>query len=354
MAGYNSDGVFTAAICENLLIGLDQVTKNENLPSARRSYLGYLEALRSSLNTSGVEITPIPVQDGTKHKIVRIAYNQRVIENEVDAQESTDCTPPRYPDFIETTFDVDKFAQYEFGLSQRQATLICQGGNNDELINRFIMQAFDAINRKINRTILTTQTSGFGFNYGNTPGSATTKSINVLVGSTGAPLATGIQTLKQDYYEKNQYAGTPLVIGAGNIMKYYDTIATGCCNQDGVDMMAYAGKYGAAFFLDTLVESVVGTNQFIVLAPGMLQFVPFLRYVDYNAGQMGTAFNTTITDPRTGMVYDMKVDVDGCNEKYYVRISLNYGLWIQPTDTFHQDDPLYRTNGSTRYTAATT
>lgn len=352
MAGYNNDGVFTAAICENLLIGLEQVTNPANNPNTRRSYLGYLDALRSGINTAGVSM--MPVQDGTKRKIVRIAYNQRVIENEVDTAESTDCTPPRYPDFLETEFEVDKFVQHEFGLSQREATLICLGGDNNQLINRFMLQAFDALNRKINRTNLTTQTANFGFNYGNTPGSATTKSINVLVTSTGAPLATGIQTLKQDYYEKNQYEGTPLIVGQGNIMKYYDTIATGCCNQDGVDMGAYAAKYGAAFFLDTQVEDVVGANQFIVLAPGMLQFVPYNRYVGYNAGQMGTAFNTTVTDPRTGMTYDMKVDVDGCGEKYYIRLSLNYGLWIQPTNTFHQDDPLYRTNGSLRYTAATT
>jgi hypothetical protein len=352
MAGYNNDGVFTAALCENILIGLEQVTRPENNPMTRRSYLGYLEALRSPMNMAGVEI--MPVQDGTKEKTVRIAYNQRVIENEVDTSESTDCTPPRYPDFLETEFEVDQFVQHEFGLNQREATKICLGGDNNGLINRFMLQAFDALNRKINRTILTTQTSNFGFNYGNSPGSAATKSINVLVGSTGAPLATGIQTLKQDYYELNQYEGTPLIVGQGNIMKYYDTIATGCCNQDGVDMGAYAAKYGAAFFLDTMVESVVGTNQFIVLAPGMLQFVQRNRYVSYNAGQMGTAFNTTVTDPRTGMTYDMKLDVDGCNEKYYIRISLNFGLWYQPTNTFHQDDPLYRTNGSLRYTAATT
>lgn len=354
MAGYNSNGIFTGAICENLLIGLDQITTEGNLPSDKRSYLGYLDALRSPMNKEGVELNPIPVQQGTKKKTVRIAYNQRVIENEVDASESEDCTPPRYPDFLETDFDVDQYAQYEFGLSQKQATLICQGGDNNALIRRFIFQAFDAMNRKINRNILTTQASNFGFNYGNSPASATTKSVNVLVGSTGAPLATGIQTIKQDYFEKNQYAGNPMVIGQGNIMKYFDTIMGGCCNQDGVDMGAYMAKTGVAAFLDTMVDDTIGTNQFIVLAPGMHQFVPFLYNVDYNEGQMGTAFFSRITDPRTGMEYDMMVDINGCNREYYVRLSLNYGLWIQPNDTYHQDDPLYRTNGSTRYTAATT
>lgn len=354
MAGYNSDGIFTAAICENILIGLEDVTRQDNLPVLRRSYLGYLDALRSPMNTEGVRMVPVPVQDGTKRKIVRIAYLQRAVESEVDEGESTDCTPPRYPDYTETEFEVDKIAQYEFGLDQRKATLICRGGDNNSLIQNFMFAGFDSLNRKINKRLLTTQSTNFGFNYGNTPASAATKSINVLVGSTGAPLATGIQELDQDYYEKNQYAGTKMVIGQGNIFKYYKTITTGCCNQDGVDMNAYMAQAGAAMFLDTTVEGIIGANQFIVLAPGMLQFVPYFRYVDYNAGQMGTSFNTTVTDPRTGMRYDMKVDVDGCNEKYYVRLALNYGLWFHPTDTFHPEDPLYRTNGSTRYTAATT
>lgn len=352
MAGYNSDGIFTGAICEKILIGLEDVTRTDNLPLLRRSYLGYLDALRSSLNTTGVSV--VPVQDGTKEKTVRIAYLQRAVESEVSETETTSCEPVRYPDFSETEFEVDKFVEHQFGLSQRQATLICRGGDNNALISQFMGRGFDAIRRKINRRLLTIQSTNFGFNQGNTPPSAATKSINVLVASTGAPLATGIQVLKQDYYEHNQYAGMPLVVGQGNIMKYFDTMTNGCCNQDGVDMAAYASKYGAAMFLDTITEVVIGSNQFIVLAPGMLQFIPWLRYVSYNAGQMGTSFNTTVTDPLTGMQYDMKIDYDGCLEKYFVKLSLNYGLWIQPTDTFNAGDPLYRTNGSLRYTAATT
>lgn len=351
MAGYNSTGVFTASICEKVLMGLENITQNGNLPNTKRSYLGYLDFVTSDLNKSNTEV--IPVQNETKHKTVRIKYTNRVVESEVTEAEDGNCTPERYPDFLETTFDVDKVVSFNFGLKKREATLICSEGNQD-LITRKMTEAFDAIARIINKRLLNVQLLNMGYNYGNSPASASTKSVNVLVAATGAPLATGIQTLDQDYYEKNQYSGTGAIIGAGNIMKYWKTIKTGCCNQDGVDMAAYAAELGWAPFLDTQLEGVFGSNQFLVLAPGLNQLVTLNRYVGENSGQFGTSMDTTVVDPRTGITYDMKIDYDGCNEAFYIRLTLNYGLWTQPVDVFNAGDPLYRTNGVSRYTAATT
>lgn len=350
MAGYNTDGVFTGSLCENILIGLDQITTSSNVPAKKRSLLGFLDFLVSPLNKGGTQV--IPYQVDSKQAAVRIKYMQRTVESEVTTSEDGNCTPERYPDFLETNFSVTRKVSYNFGLKPREVALICKEGNYD-IINMHMAHAFDALARKINSVLLGVKVLNMGANVGNSSATSA-KSINVLVGSTGAPLATGIQTLNQDYYEKNQYYGTPAVIGGGNIMKYFSTIATGCCNQDGVDMMALASKLGYAPFIDTQLETTFGSNQFIVMAPGMDQLVTFNRYVGENAGQMGTAFNSTVTDPITGLTYDMKIDADGCNEAYYVRLTLNYDLWYQPYDVFNAADPLYRTNGSLRYTAATT
>lgn len=352
MAGYNTDGVYTAGLCEQILTSLANHTQAGNLPSNKRSYLGFLDFLQSPLNKGGVEMLPIQ-SDNPKYKQVRVKYQQRTVESEVTTSEDGNCTPERYPDWLETTFDVSRIVSFNFGLKKRQVAKICNEGNTDELMAK-INQTFDALARKVNSKLLDLALANMGYNYGNSPASASAKSVNVMVGSTGAPLAVGVQTLTQDYYEKNQYFGTPAIIGAGNIMKYWKTVATGCCNQDGVDMASYAASLGFAPFLDTQIETTFGSNQFMVVAPGMLQLVPYLRYVGENAGQFGTSVDTLITDPHTGLTYDMKVDYDGCNEAYYVRLTLNYELWYQPVDVFNPADPLYRTNGMTRYSAATT
>ena len=351
MAGYNSTGAYTAGICEQILSGLENYAGNGNLPSAKRSYLGYLEFLQSDLNKGNTEVIPV-ITDSTKYHQVRVKYSQRTIDAEVTEAEDGNCTPERYPDYLETTFDVDKVVSFNFGLKKREVVKICNEGNTSVITNK-MNESFDAIARKINTRLLTIQSLNFGANVGNSSATSA-KSVNVLVAATGAPLATGIQALNQDYYEKNQYFGTPAIIGAGNIMKYWATVKTGCCNQDGVDMNAMAAELGWAPFLDTQIESVLGSNQFMVLAPGMNQLVTYNRYVGENEGMFGTSMDTTVVDPRTGLRYDMKIDYDGCNEAYYVRLTLNYGLWIQPVDTFNAADPLYRTNGSCRYTAATT
>jgi hypothetical protein len=347
MAGYSTNGVFTAGICEKILSNLSNHTMAANLQSTKRSNLGYLNFLKSPLNNSGVQV--IPVQNDSKRKQVRILYKQRTVDSEVTTSEDGNCTPERYPDFLETTFNVDSVVSYNFGLKKREATLVCDGGN-DSLIMSEINETFDALSRKLNSQLLSKQLLNFGYNYGNTTPSASVKSLAAL-GTNGVPLASFIQTLITDYSEKNEYYGNPAIIGGGNVMKYFNTTMTGCCNADGVDHFALAGKLGFAPFLDTMASTTLGTDQFIVMAPGMVQLVPFNRYVGENAGQFGTSVDTTITDPVTGITYDMKVDYDGCNETFYVRLTLNYGLWIPPVDTYNPADPLYRTNGTARYAA---
>lgn len=347
MAGYSTDGVFTAGICEKILSNLSNHTMAANLQSTKRSHLGYLQFLQSPLNKGNIQM--IPIQNDSKHKQVRILYKQRTVESEVTTSEDGNCTPERYPDYLETTFDVDSVISYNFGLKKREATLVCNGGN-DKIIMDEINESFDAMARKLNAALLAKQLLNFGYNYGNSPASGGVKSVAAL-GTNGAPLASFIQTLYSDYHEKNEYYGNAAIIGGGNVMKYFVTTMTGCCNQDGADQAAIAAQLGWAPFLDNTIEGVLGSNQFIMAAPGMIQMVPYLRYVGENAGQFGTSVDTTITDPATGLTYDMKVDYDGCNEAFYVRLTLNYGLWIPPVDTYNPADPLYRTNGSLRYAA---
>lgn len=347
--GYNNNGDFTAGICVEELRKLTQINGDIHSPFLQRTPSGYLEAITSAFNLKGT--TQIPIHIGTKKKTVRITYRQRTIESQVKETEDEVCSPDYFPDFNEEDVDVDKVASISFGLVEDQIALICEG--RGEFIIDTLAGQFDALAKNINKNILLDQVINFGVNK--RTGLSTATSINVLNGTTGAPLATGIQDLKDDYNVQNQESGLPMVIGGSLINKYFDTLDVGCCNDAGTEMNALLQSAKLMRFLDVDIEGVIGVNNFAVLSPGRTQLVTWNKYVNENAYAVNPlASNGTIKDPRTGILYDMKVLKDECTDQWFIRLELNYGIHFQPLDAYQVDDPLRGINGTYLYTAATT
>jgi len=120
-------------------------------------------------------------------------------------------------------------------------------------------------------------------------------------------------------------------------------------------MLDLSNSLGYAPFADTMVDGIIGANQFIVLEPQSVQFVTFNDYTGENATSSGTSVaRGTITDSKTGITYDIKVLQDDCSDDWVVIMNINYDIFFQPGEAFQADDPLFGTNGTLRYTAATT
>ena len=346
--GYNSDGVFTAGKCLNALINLDEIKGGQYSAAKKRSKLGYLEALASPLNTTGQR--QIPTQQGSKKRVVEVRWRQRATESDVEESLSGTCTSTDFPDFNSELFEVGKYVERKFALNTSEFKAVCEGRSS--FIGETLNLTFDALARKINSALLTEQLTNFGINIAS--GSAATTSVTVFPAATGAPNAAALQTLMAEYDLDNEMVGTPIWIGGGNIYKFWKTLAQSCCNDGGVNMLDLSNSLGYAPFADTMVDSVIGANQFIVMEPQSVQFVTFNDYVGEDATMSGTSVaRGTITDSKTGITYDLKVLQDDCSDNWVVIINLNYDIFFQPGEAFSANDHLYGQNGTLRYTAAT-
>lgn len=347
--GYNSDGVFTAGKCLNMLLQLEDVKGGMFSSAKKRSKLGYLEAINSPLNMSGQR--QIPVQQGSKRRIVEIRWRQRVVVDQVEEAKSGTCTSTNFPDFNSELFEVTKEAEYKFALNTTEFKLVCEG--RSMFINESIELAYDALARRINGELLSEQLLNFGINIAS--GTSATTSVDVFPASTGAPNASALQTLLFEYDISNEFVGTPIWVGGGNIYKFWKTLEQACCNDGGVNMLDLSNSLGYAPFADTMVDNSIGLNQFIVMEPQSVQFVTFNDYMGEDVTSSGTSVaRGTIRDSKTGILYDIKVLQDDCSDDWVVKMNLNYDIFFQPGEAFQAQDPLFGTNGTLRYTANAT
>jgi hypothetical protein len=348
--GYNGTGVFTAGKCLNELMMLKDLKGGDFSAAKKRSKLGYLEAINSPLNMSVQN--QIPTQQGSKKRVVEIRWRQRTIETQVLEEESGTCTSTNFPDFNSELFEVSKYVEYKFALNTEEFKAVCEG--RSKFIQDSIELSYDALAKTINRAALTEQATNFGINL--RTGSSAASSIDVFPAATGAPNAAALQTLQADFEIENEMVGTPIWIGAGNIYKYWKTLEQACCNDAGINMLDLSNSLGYAPFTDTMMGSVFASaNDFMVMEQGSIQFVPFNDYVGEDETSAGSSVaRGRITDSKTGITYDIKVLQDDCSDDWVVKMSLHYDIFFQPQLAFQVDDPLYGTNGTLRYTAATT
>ena len=80
---------FTQGLCEKVQTSLINIL-GSSAPEVHRTQVGYLQAVKSPQNTSG--ITTVPVDPGNgKFKQVRVTYIQRGTESDITDEESTGC-----------------------------------------------------------------------------------------------------------------------------------------------------------------------------------------------------------------------------------------------------------------------
>ncbi len=340
---YNSNGSYTAGLCEAILTSLGNHTGVNN-PMTRRTPVGYLESLISPFNLGGVEV--YPVQDGAKQRQVRVKYMTRATEDGVSDTRSDDCSFDYFDDFVEENVNIQEYAEWVWALDKYQMKDICE--NPDQMVAMTLQTKIDSLVKNINKRLLAKQAAAFGTNI--RTGDANATNVEVLT-ATSAASQEGIQDLVQDYTEYNQYNGTPILVGSGNIARALSTIETGCCNQEGVDMLALTNTLGFSYFLDTTIQGVLGANQFAIIAPGTTHFIGWDEYKGDSVTTFPTSSTTTIVDPRTGMTLDFKVVYDECKEKWFLKLSKHFDLFTLPVDSSEADDELYGTTGTLRYTA---
>ena len=190
---YNGTGVFTAGKCLNELMNLTDLKGGMFSAAKKRSKLGYLEAINSPLNMSMQN--QIPVQNGSKKRIVELRWRQRTIETQVFTAETGSCSSDNFPDFNSELFEVDKYVEYPFSLNTAEFKEVCEG--RSKFIQDSLETSYDAIARVINKELLTEQQTELGLNLRTGLSSAVT--LPLFPAATGAPNASALQTLQADF-----------------------------------------------------------------------------------------------------------------------------------------------------------
>lgn len=334
---------FTTGICLAIQDSLNNIL-NAKSPSLKRTQVGYLQALVSPQNTTGVTQVPIP-SNGKKRK-VRITYIQRGTSSDIAHTEAANCNVEVFPQPLEDEIEVTKFIRSKwFGFNDDDMRLLCESG--DEYRAAVMNSKIDVFMVELDKKLIALQAANFGnFNplyYG------PYKDVEMLNTAGNAINYLGEAKIKEDVQNLDS-TDRPIVIGSGNLSLYATMAKIGCCNDLGQDL-AQAGDMD--FFRDRFVDSILGANHFIGLIPGYVQLLTWNKYVGPYAQDNSPLYSKgTIVDPFTGVQIDMKWVYDyDCDEQYKVRFFLNYDLWFIPTDSFNVADELSGVNFTLRYRA---
>lgn len=329
---------FTEGLCEKVQQSLNTTVSDK--PSLKRTELGYLEALESAQNTSG--ITKVATDPGTgKKKTVRLTYIKRhADETELVTSKITDCSTDVEPAPFEEDVEITAYLGTPgVKFDAEQMRKLCQPDSS--YMQEQMMAHIDTLMRGLNKRLITAQAAAFGTFYGGD----TYKSVALLKGSDGVANFRG-EAEMMEYFSDLDVSGRPIVVGAGNLGLYMRQVQIGVGNAQGQNIGA-AGQMD--YFRDRFVEPILGDNAFIGLVPGMVQLLTWNQYVGSYANETGTFSHGTIVDPKTGLKLDARWHFNDCDDTYSFNLGLFYKLHHIPTDAFASADPLYGYNGSLKF-----
>lgn len=334
---------FTQGICQRVQESLMTIL-GSNTPSLKRGQYGYLNALQSPQNLSGV--TKIPIDPGTgKQKRVRLTFIQRGVEADVQTTEITDCSTEIEPTPFEQDVDITSYLRSPgIKFDENQMRKLCEG--DMEYMSAVINSQIDAVVKVLNKKLITTQNTNFGNFNPNTIGVVgDKKTVILLTGKKQVPHYMGESEIIEAF-EDLDWAGRPIVIGGGTLSHYTRQVGIGCCNENGINL-AQAGNMD--YFKDRYVEGIIGANEFIGLVPGMVQLMTWNKYVGSYRKENDVFSHTTILDPVTGLLFDMKWKYDDCSDSYSVHFGIHYDLYFIPANAFQASDELFGVNGSLNF-----
>lgn len=328
---------FTEGLAEKVQQALNNTVSDK--PSLKRTQVGYLDALQSDVNTSGIQ--KVAADPGTgKKKTVRLTYIKRhADETDLITTKKTDCSTDVEPVPFEEDVVIDQYLGTP-GIKFDRAQMRKLAEKDSEYMQEQMMGHIDTFVRGLNKKLITTQQA----NFGTFLGGATYKSVVLLKGNNSSPNYKGEADILEHFADLD-WNGKPIVVGSGNLAQYIRQIGVGCCNDDGLNL-SEAGNL--SFYRDRFVEGIMGDNSIIGLVPGMVQLLTWNEYVGDYTAESPTFSHSTIMDPKTGLKLDMRWHFNDCDDTFSLNLGLNYKLHFIPTDAFAAEDELYGYNGSVK------
>lgn len=357
-----------SAKCAKNIISLLEQHVGRNNPTLTQTNLGYTAAAIQSSMVSQNTPTAFQYQTaaGTIANEFKIKWLQRGDVTNVSDTKSCDTDTKTYQ---ETTFAVTKYAQKGFSVDENAMRAFCDfdvakenfyGAQIPHFLFTTILSEMDGLRQAINYELLTIQAASVGINVDT--GNNLAKDVPIIVTTAGPAqgslVAEGMAEIGNDYGFTNLQQDTPLIVHGSLVNKARLVSKFGCCNLYGTNVAELMNN-GYLFYPDNQVDTVLGADKFLVIAPGSVKLVTYNDHVGGFGGQKESgSFKTIIADSIfPDLKYDLTVFYKDCanggtsNGEYHVIVGVHYDLFVMPSNAYAVTDPLSGVNGTFLYRA---
>lgn len=315
-------------------------------PNNRMEPQGFTDFVVSKLNTDGTIQNKVSPGGGKKRK-VELVYTPPILESEIGTNPERKCTSDNEAGQLSEEYELgDSGVQYDEVLDIDNMASMCK--DNGLWFAERIQAIMDGLYKKIgtiNAQQLSTLYGAFGTGVDGVLNDIKTVSTKKLDGSPNIDMLAEIEFASLD----TGYGGTPYIFGFGEAYKYYKKVAASCCASDGLDLSVFAAQNSSVFVSDKKIDRELN-GDFITLIPGAVQMLHWLQFEGpegINVINDQSYKQTVITDPRTGIRYDLQIKVD-CG-KIFVNLKLVHKLIGLPTDMYSVGDPYHGVTFVNRY-----
>lgn len=317
--------------CPNIQEDLNtQFTKSD--PTGAVVPQGLSDFIDSPQNTNGFLQAQNSPGAG-KQRTVTLLYTPQILEADVSDDAVKKCVSTNEAGQLSKDYqlDQDQGAQYDEVFNISHLAAMCK--DNALWFAQRLQAIMDAIDQKMGTDIATQAAVLFGkYGTGETGVTANIKTIRTRKTTSGDFDIDGLEEIT--YAAQNAgYRSLPVIFGFGEIYKYFRRVAAGCCALDGIDISAYYANNQAVFVADKKVQLALGTEDFLMLAPGALQLLSWLEFEGpFNMIDDGIYKQMVITNPKNGRKYDMQLKND-CGV-LSVSVKKAYKVVGLPTDMY--------------------
>lgn len=320
----------------------DIVGKNYAFDASRAT--GTLDFLTGPAG-GGARMDLTSVEEGRKYRTAKVHYKLRTKPCEILTDDSVGdvCDTASEPAELSTTIEITK----RVGTTPKKFTNdrminICQ--NTQAFINEYVLSDMKALRIKANDMLLALLDAGSGRNhrYNGTEVAEITNTSLQLLGTDAAtgtqvPLYANFSDIVLDF-QNNQMQGIAQLIGQGNLHKFMTLSRFSCCNAAGVAYDSAIAQSGVAYYLEQGANTVLGANEFLVVAPGVASLLWFNRNRNINI-QSPTVAHIVMPDPIYPQIaWDFDFKWDECDKVWIYSLSADFDLFTPPTDQFGSED----------------
>jgi hypothetical protein len=300
---------------------------------------GFLQSLLSPINLGAPLLENITqTVTGNNLRQVQGVRRHRTPISAVSSQTNPDFATCNYtanynPGPLQEIYTIDEWVGARFRINESNLRELCE--DTADSVAKEIRGALDAIVTQVNRRLISIAlASAFGV-YANGATSATFDYIE-----TGATTVPDTYEQARLLREFNNVTGQimPIHVGGPNLYDYTAMIRTGCCNTGGLLVDAYQAK--SYFFYDTQMDAILGTNNTIVYAPGLMQVIQWFEFTPDTFVEEKDEVRGRIIDPATLLPLEIHMVKDRNCKVWDVVIGTYFTLAYNPKPTYAPGDVL--------------